>query len=260
MARFLSSFTTSFGDRAHTCGVVADWRDSNLEISQSEFAALAEAAYRPGAAAFGKIAVLRRDGIAVYQADTKQRVAPAFCGNATAAALLLLCANGESRSVVLAADARYEVNARVDGRTVAQTWLVPDAQVEQRTWRGHRVLILETLNRYALVVGPLPDGVDAETARRELLGDNIAAKLAVVSASSVAPALAFYNANGRHGAAPQTGLATVALAVRAVPWFAGFFAVEHALPAVSKTNDGRLAITMPTVAVDLSELPLPVAA
>jgi hypothetical protein len=256
LARIHASFTTCSGGRPHTCGVVADYRDSDLEISQLDFAALTDAAYRPDAAAFGKIAVLRRNGIAVYQADARGGIAPAFCGNATAAALCLLRGDGESESTVFGANAEYKVKASVNGRNVAQTWIVPESQVEERTWRGCRVLVLETLNHYALIAGPLPDGIDAETARRELLGTGLAAKLAVVSANN----LEFHNANGRHGAAPQTGLASIALAVRAVPWFADLVAGARTLPTVSESNDGRLAITMPAVAVDLSELPLPVAA
>lgn len=267
MARHHASFTTCHNDLPHTCGVVVDCRDGDDALSELELGALALAAHRPNAAAYGKVAVVRHDGIAVYQADPARGIAPAFCGNATAAAMRFVNADGESRNAVRgAAGVDYEVSAHIRGRAVSQTWIVPPANIQERMWRGRRALIVEMLNQYALVVGPLPDGISAETARLELLGPGLAAKLAVVADASRTPVVEFYNANGRHGAVPQTGVASVALAARSVPWFADLFGdrrIEYRtrggsavvdLPAVSPTRDGRLAISMPTVAVDLSEL------
>ena len=262
-----ASFTTRHDDLPHTCGVVVDCRDRNGELSELELGSLALAAHRPDAAAYGKVAIVRPDGISVYQADCARGVAPVFCGNATAAAMRFVNADGESRNAVLgAAGVDYEVSARINGRAVAQTWIVPQPIVEERVWRGRRALIVELLNRYAVLVGPLPEGISAETARLELLGPGLTSKLAVITGASGAPSVEFYNANGRHGAVPHTGLATVALGVRFVPWFAdliGDTRIEYRarggpawvdLPAVSTIRDDRLAISMPTVAVDLCEL------
>jgi hypothetical protein len=256
VALIQASFTTFVGDRPHTCGVVLDRRDAPHHPSQSELAAFRAAAHRPDARAFGKIAVLRQDGIAVYQAGSADRIAPVFCGNATAAALRFTRENGSLSSTIIGAGANHEARARVSAHGVAQTWLVPVPVVEQRAWREQRVLLLDTLNPYALIVGRLPEGVDADAARHELVGPGLATKLAVISPHSIE----FYNANGRHGAAPQTGLATMALAARAVPWFAELLLGMPSLPPITQIKDGRLAIEMPAVTVELRELALPQAA
>lgn len=267
VARHHASFTTCHNDVPHTCGVVVDCRDSDDGFSDFDFGALAVAAHRPDAAAYGKVAIVRQDGIAVFQADRERGIAPAFCGNATAAAMRFVNADGDSRNAVLgAAGVDYEVSARINGRTVSQTWVVPQAKIEERTWRGRPTLVVEMLNQYALVVGPLPEGVSAEAARYEILGASLTAKLAVVASADSTPVVEFYNANGRHGAVPQTGVASIALAARAVPWFADLFgdmrlayrtrtgSAVVELPAVESVCNGRVAITMPTVAVDLCEL------
>ena len=76
----------------------------------------------------------------------------------------------------------------------------------------------------------------------------------------------FHNSNGRHGGAPQTGLATIALATRSVPWLKDLFADgfvtypsqagprQAGLPATSPAAGGRIAVEMPTVAVELVPL------
>ena len=256
VALIQACFTTFVGDRPHTCGVVLDRREAVHTISQAELNAFAAAAHRPDARAFGKIAVLRQDGIAVYQAGPTDSTAPVFCGNATAAALRFMRDNGSLSSTIVGAGANHEARARVSASSVAQSWLVPVPVVEERIWRDQRVLLLDTLNSYALIVGRLPEGVDADAARHDLVGAGLATKLAVISPHMIE----FYNANGRHGAAPQTGLATMALAARAVPWFAELLLGMPSLPPITQTKDGRLAIEMPAVTVELRELALPQAA
>jgi len=255
VARIQASFTTYVGERAHTRGVVVDHRNTT-DLLPPEFSALALAAHRPEAIAFGKIAVVRGDGIAVMQTNLLGASAPVFCGNATAAALSLLCKDGACRSNVSADDKQYEVRARITGGRVTQTWLLPRTRVVERSWRERRVLLVDALNPYALVIGALPDGIDPEAARHELLGNTLAAKLAVITQHTIE----FYNTNGRHGAAPQTGIASMALAARLVPWFAEQMLGMPSLPAITEMKDGRLAIAMPSVTVELKSLALPVAA
>ena len=166
MARIQASFTTYVGERPHTGGIVIDRRNADGDLSALDFTAFARAAHRPDAIAFGKIAVVRRDGISVVQTNLLGATAQAFCGNATAAALSILCKDGTCRSTVSAGDKSYEVRARVSAGNVAQTWLVPRARVVERRWRERRVLLIDVLNPYALIFGTLPDGIDSETARR----------------------------------------------------------------------------------------------
>lgn len=256
MTRIQASFTTYIGERPHTCGVVVDRRQDARELSFSDVAKLAGVAHRPDAIAFGKIALVHRDSIAVTQTNLAGATAPVFCGNATAAALSLLREDGTCRSTVSANGNRYEVRARIAARRVTQSWLVPQPRVVERSWRERRVLLVDTLNPYALIIGTLPEGVDPEAARHELLGDGLAAKLAVISRHTIA----FYNTNGRHGAAPQTGIASMALAARAVPWFAEQLLGMPSLPPITEMKDGRLAVALPSVTVELSALTLPVAA
>lgn len=255
MAHIQASFTTFVGERPHTRGVVIDRRNA-AELQPPEFAALAGAAHRPEAIAFGKIAVVRGDGIAVVQTNLSGASAPVFCGNATAAALSFLCKDGSYRSNVVAGDKTYEVRARINARGVTQTWMLPRTRVIERSWRERRVLLVDALNPYALIIGTLPDGIAPEAARHELLGDTLAAKLAVITQHTIE----FYNTNGRHGAAPQTGIASMALAARLVPWFAEQMLGMPSLPAITEMKDGRLAIAMPSVMVELKSLALPVAA
>ncbi len=264
MVRVHASFVTRHDNRPHTCGIVVDGRDG--EGAFSDYAALSRAAHAPGAAAYGKVAIIRRDGIAAFQVGKGKALAPAFCGNATAAALLFLTGGREAQTRVIGAGAQHEVHARIDGQQVDQTWLLDEGGVEERTWEGRRVVVLSTLNPYALIVGGLPDGVGADAARRQLLGPGLTAKLAVVDGDGEAPIVDFYNANGRHGGVPQTGLASIALAARRVAWFAALFPGRRALhrthaglvprdvPEAEATADGRIAIAMPRVAVDLREM------
>ena len=256
MTQRQASFTTFVGERAHTCGVVVDCRDDAREFVASDLARLATAAHRADARAFGKVAVLRHDGVAVYQTDAGNNIAPVFCGNATAAALRFLHQRGSYSTTVRNDDLRHNVRARITANEVAQSWLVPRPEIKELRWRGQRVILIDTLNPYALIVGRLPDDTTAEAARNELVGAGLASKLAVIGQASIE----FYNANGRHGAAPQTGLATMALAARAVPWFAELLLGMPSLPPIAKNKDGRLAIAMPTVTVELRELALPQAA
>lgn len=256
MARLQASFTTYVGERPHTRGVVIDRRSGAYDLSTSELTSFAGAAHRPDAIAFGKIAIVGKDGIAVTQTNIAGASAPVFCGNATAAALSFLCKDGVCNSTVSAGDKSYEVRGRVKAGSVSQTWLLPRTRVVERWWRERRVLLVDVLNPYALINGTLPDGVDPETARRELLGETLAAKLVVITEHTIE----FYNTNGRHGAAPQTGIASMAIATRLVPWFAEQMLGMPSLPTITEVEDGRLAIAMPSVTVELAALALPVAA
>src|SRR6185436_20430360 len=124
VTRIQASFTTYVAERPHTRGVVVD-RRSAPELSPHEFAALAGAAHRPDAIAFGKIAIIEQDRVAVTQTNLAGASAQVFCGNATAAALSFLCKDGTCHATVSADDKSYEVRARVTARRVTQNWMLP---------------------------------------------------------------------------------------------------------------------------------------
>jgi hypothetical protein len=264
----ISSFLTHDGGRPLTCGIIADHRREDVDPRTMDLRELALLAGRNAdACAYGKVVVIGRHGVFTFQATPDGATAPVFCGNSTAAALGSLGAVGSIRTQVHgAAGQPYEVSARVDGGAIAQTWKVPAATPDERAWRGCRVLFLPALNDYALVFGDLPAGTSPEDARRELLGGDPACKLAIVGGGAGDATVTFYNSNGRHGGAPQTGLATIALATRSVPWLADFFPDgvvtypaaggprQAALPATAPAGHGTIAVDMPTVAVDLAPL------
>ncbi|MGE0668971.1 MAG: hypothetical protein AB7O49_20660 [Sphingomonadales bacterium] len=259
------NFLTHDGGRPLTCGVIADRRREPVNGAPLDLDGLARlTAAIPGACAYGKVVVIDRHAISTFQATAEGTAAPVFCGNSTAAAIGCMGGSGDLRTRVHGvAGHPYQVHARIDGAVVAQTWLLPAATPRERDWRGRRVVFLPALNDYALVFEGLPEHISPEAARQELLGADPACKLAVVGAGPE-PAVAFYNSNGRHGGAPQTGLATIALAARTVPWLAELFAggaVSYetadgvrlaALPATSISPGGQVAVELPTVSVDIA--------
>ena len=252
-----------------TYGIVADRRDAVADMTAQEFRDLALGANRDASAcAYGKVAIIGPGGISTFQTNVKGDVSPVFCGNSTAAAIGRLGVAGDMVTKVHGVALEpYEVAAHADGDRVTQTWMVPPAPVEERSWRGRTVLLIRALNDYAILLGPLPSGISPEAARRELLGPDHASKLAVIDAAAEIPVVAFYNSNGKHGGAPQTGVATIALAARSVPWLDRLFADGSLtysmqdgartcpLPAMSAAGD-RLAVVMPCVAVSLIPLAL----
>ena len=267
MTGIISTFLTHDGGRPLTFGIIADWRRERVDPRTMDLRDLALLASRNAdACAYGKVVVLGRQGIFTFQATPDGGTAPVFCGNSTAAAISFLGGGKQRATVYGAENIPYEVAARIDGGAISQTWMVPATSPEERTWRDCRAVFLPALNDYALVFGDLPSGIDPEAARCELLGADPACKLAIVSGSGPDAIVEFHNSNGRHGGAPQTGLATIALATRSVPWLGSFFADgfvtyrsqartrRAALPATSPAAAGRISVEMPTVAVDLMPL------
>lgn len=267
MTGIVSTFLTHDGGRPLTFGVIADRRHEHVDPRTMDLRDMALLAGRNAdACAYGKVVVIGRRGIFTFQATPDGGTAPVFCGNSTAAAIGCVGGGAQRTKVHGVANSPYEVSARIDGGAIAQTWMVPAAAPEERVWRGCRVVFLPALNDYALVFGDLPAGVSPEAARRELLGADPACKLAIVGGSGPDAVVEFHNSNGRHGGAPQTGLATIALATRSVPWLEGFFATgvvtypsqtgprQARLPVTSPAAGGRIAVEMPTVSVDLVPL------
>lgn len=261
-------FLTQDEGRPRTYGLVVDRRQQDVgeaTLDLRDLAALAND--HPGVCAFGKIALLADEGIHTFQINRHGEHGVVFCGNSTAAALACLNGNGELRTALFGmADAPYEVAAQSAGGAIAQTWTLPASRIEERDWRGRRTLALHALNHYVLILGDLPAGICPEAARQELLGPSVGGKLAVISDDEDAATVHFYNSNGRHGAVPQTGIASVALAAREIGWLAQRFADgfltyiadgeprRAALPPIVDAEDGRLRLRMPDIEVVLSPL------
>lgn len=261
-------FLTHDENNPLTFGLVIDRRDAATVVPADGLAEFVEMARAfPAACAYGKIAVVAPDGIHTFQAGARGQTIPVFCGNSTAAALVSMQQDGEIVSAVHGlAKAPYKVCASTFGGTATQSWTLPDCAIEEREWQARRVLVVRALNDYALVVGDLPSGIEPDDARREILGTALGGKLALIANRDGPPTVEFHNANGRHGAVPQTGLATIALAARHLPWLGEMFASGELvyqtrrgtrtamLPAIVQSSCGGLQFEMPTIAVKLKAL------
>lgn len=257
-------FLTHEEGKPRTYGVIVDQRH---EPSFPDLGAIRElgamANDYSGVCAFGKVAVLRRDGVYTYQVTQKGDSFPAYCGNSTAAAIASLGTDSEVIALFGPATTPYEVSPRIVGNSISQKWILPPGHVAGREWRGRRALFLRTLNHYAIVFDGLPEDVSPEDARKELLGPNIVGKLAVISGSENCRTVRFFNSNGEHGAAPQTGLAALALAARSPAWQGERIPgggitclVDKApqlirLPLICDVSSGLIELNMPTIDVVL---------
>lgn len=215
-------------------------------------------------AAYGKLAVLTKRYIAVFQEATGEAPVPVWCGNATAAGLLTKYRqDGHKRTVCMQVHGRsatLRVKGRVEDDQVEQDWLVQTPVVSEFNWRGKRGARIDALNPYAFIEGPLPPQLTGEQARRELVGDGLDAKLAIINPVTTVPAVTFFNSNGQHGAAPQTGLASMAITALYVEWFARLIesGIEfqtrvgpriERLPKVRLEGKGSVSVQMPATRV-----------
>lgn len=258
-------FLTLDGAKPRTFGVVVDLRSQVDPLSMPHLPDFAQIACdHPGAYAFGKIAILAGDGIHTFQATADGEVESAFCGNSTAAAIRAMQTEGPLKaSLYGTATEPYGLSARVAGDLVEQTWLFPAPAVHTRDWQGRKVITLRSVNDYAILFGNLPDGMSAQAAREELVGSSPATKLAVVAETGDQPLVEFYNSNGRHGSAPLTGLAAIALAARSLPWVQSCFPTGElkcnaasgersvSLPVIGSSSQDQVSLEFGQVAVSL---------
>jgi hypothetical protein len=261
-------FKTHRDGFALTTGLVVDRRTRRDGAPHDELADLAGIANAGShACAFGKIAVIAADGIHSFQVMPDGRISPVFCGNSTAAAIRSLGLTADHVSRVHGPGAiTYPLLARATGDTISQNWTVPPPIPEQIIWRGRRVVLIRTLNDYAIVLGDLAGQASPHSAREELLGLLGSAKLAVVEPQADAPLVRFYNANGRHGAAPQTGLGSIALAAAQIDWLGEMFAPGQVsfmtsegmrttrLPALRSLASGAIELSLDPIAVEIAAL------
>lgn len=257
-----------------TAGIVLDRRGSRDVIPRNglaDIAALANA--NSDACAYGKIAVIADDGLHAFQVMPDGRLSPAFCGNSTAAAIACMDIPSDLLTRVHGpASNAYSVSARLQRQTVSQTWFLPQPVIEEIDWHGSTVLLIRALNDYAIVMGRLPQSTCPEQARTQLLGEAGCGKLAVIEDGANTPFVSFFNTNGQHGAAPQTGLASIALAAMSVDWFdrvvpdrrvafrtrVGLRAVD--LPGLRRAEPGIHELEIGPIAVDITPFQAVIAA
>ncbi len=259
------AFQTLVDGRPRTCGVIVDLREDDRAINFNKLQSLATVAmHNQLASAGGKVAVIRSESISVMQTSVSEKVTPVWCGNATAAAAFYTGNLGESRFVVHGPSRKcYHADIRIKENKVEQNWVVTLDKVVECIWRDRRVVFASFLNEYAIVEGPLPNDITPEDARCELVGNCLHAKLAVVSLVGGYPIVEFFNSNGKHGAAPQTGLATIAVAMRSTRWLKSLFRdhlvsyrttsgiyIEN-IPVTSAVTNRSICVKMPAVTVEI---------
>lgn len=260
------TFATWVGNDLRTCGVVIHrpaHQAANLDDLDLDSFARA-AAGRDGASARGKVVLVGWDGALVLQTSPVASPEPVACGNGIAAVAQLPGFGRTPIKVFGRSGKVFEATLISRGSSVAQTWTMASPTYCEDSWRGRSVLRLDVLNPYAILEGPIPAGVTPEQARQTLVGEQLSAKLAVVEPSPTGALVSFYNAGGAHGAAPMTGLVTLAIAARLSPWAANVFTdgktsyrtkaglVTEPLLAVSGEVGGPVSVSMPTVWVRLS--------
>jgi hypothetical protein len=219
------------------------------------------------ATARGKVVLLEGDARGrVFQVRQRQATVVA-CGNATAAAAAVIAHTDGPSSVSFLVDAPgviARVTARVVGtptwRCVEQDWEV-DAEpiLSFVDLAGEQVPWVRFLNDYLILKTSsllTPEEV-LRFAEHDLKIPGLRAKVAVVHPGAP-PFLRFYGCNGLHGAAPLTGLSTVALAAARLPWLGALTecgVIRHPggsdrLPKVMPT-EGRTVIDFGAVDVRL---------
>ena len=256
-------FQTYMGGTPRTCGVILKANKTNFSIHGDLHWAKRWAHHNNRAAASGKIVLHGLNNhLRVFQSHHRGPVKPVWCGNATAAAALY---SGASHFTVHGPNEKsYEIEAGTSGLTVAQYWIVDETDTKSIRWREMRVGLVDTLNKYAIIEGPLGD-IEPEEARRELVGEDPDAKLAVVSPGSDGVEVSFYNAGGLHGAAPQTGLASLTIAAARswlgelipdlrVVYYTQNKRICEKLPSIDSAGHKLLRIGMPAVQVELNSI------
>ena len=269
MAGNIHVFETRQRGNLRTFGVLLNQPDRlAADFSAFELPRIARLALsRHEASARGKIAILGADGLLVLQADSQGGILPALCGNATAAAAHLMPqAEGELTLIEPGGDRYVSAYVRTGAR-VMQSWKVKAPVVTEFTWRGRSCVRVEGLNSYVVVIGNLPGDMTAEVCMANLMEGRPNAKMAVLEHGALRGAVAFHNISGRHGAAPFTGLASLAIAASAVPEVAAHFGDSmvtfqtsrgletRCLPIIDSAPDGYLRIELPGVEACLTQVP-----
>lgn len=183
-----------------------------------------------------------------------------FCGNSVAASAALIQKfrhKSEFNLEYVCGDVRINVGASVSRHDqllrVEQEWQA-DCPIDAIEATDSKEIRFDFFNDYLVVKGPVDDLEGLF--KREILDRDLNSKLAVIFPGTSMPVVHFYNCNGLHGAAPQTGLATLAILRHKVDWIGEILSgseirtqsSEELLPEI-EVADSAIRFIMPAVDV-----------
>lgn len=244
---------------------ISDWTEESI----LELARIVEVErFPPGASAHGKVFLLQdprehaQPDFACFQ-TTPAAAGRVYCGNSIAAAGAFcpsLLDRSQDLSLNVIADGpafRADTHAVPVGEDwqVEQSWTLSGRPTLQEIgWRGGKAVRCTGINEYLVIPhhGLNPGDIDGWVSSA-----GPADRLAVIDPSSDPPRVTFYNPNGRHGAAPQTGLVALALAAQEVPWVGQALVLqivvtprgEERLPGIRIGDEGGVVVIPPPTVV-----------
>jgi len=256
-------FQTYEGQRPRTCGVIV--KDAVLSSDRIRYLSRLAFCY-PLSAAAGKLVAFDGSMIRTYQIDAQQTTTvPVYCANATAAALMF--ADAQQATACGPDGEFYQIEGEIDKKklAVSQSWIFESGpKVTSHKWEGIEITIVDFLNWYMLIQGPLPNRITPTIVLQEMVGTRPTAKLALINKEGL---VEFYCLrSGRHGATPLTGLATIAIAAeQGVKWLSRFLKsptityweassgreIFGKLPSISNCYGSGIRINLPARGVKL---------
>lgn len=226
------------------------------------------------AAAYGKVffavrAQESRPKIFVYQIREAHGEL-VFCGNSVAAAALLFAERSNTTTPtfdVLGPSGELTIEATVilrsnDLSTVGQIWHVAIPEVSGSLILERPAASCKLLNDYIILKGPVDTTNISEAFS---LTTKLDKKVVVLEDADPIPKVYFYNCNGLHGAAPQTGLATLSLSLPQIPWLQDIFRGRNQLQTPSSVetlpevtyHSAQASVCLPEVNVHLEYVAKP---
>jgi hypothetical protein len=249
-----------------------DWRE-NQALTINKLFGYNENKYL--AAAKGKVFFLKidKDSGSINNScfQVKDDVAKeVFCGNSTAASTAVISRflhkQSEFKFKFICYGSCLEIKAKItpiEGMmNVSQIW---ETDINRATFQeviieNRRGIRFDLFNDYLFLKGPV-DNLEA-IIKKHALNGNIDKKLAIIYAGDTLPQVQFYNCNGLHGAAPQTGLASLAILTTKIDWINELFPDRklstpssiESLPNVTNFSENNYSIIMPDVDVRLTKI------
>ena len=193
-----------------------------------------------------------------------------FCGNSTAASSAVICRFLHKNSkikfkyhcegVCLDISASAILNERLVN--ISQVWEtnISQAILQEIKIEDKDAVKFNLFNDYIFLKGPV-DNLE-RLIKNEVLTGDINKKLAIIYPGEDLPHVQFYNCNGLHGAAPQTGLASLAILINKVEWINEIFknkklstpSSTEIIPNIEQRDDYNISIIMPDVDVQLTKI------
>ncbi len=274
-----AAFATTRGGVLRTVGLccVLPARSPKLEQWSASDAQAVSRLFDPfpenrKAAARGKLVLIDQGGDANgYRAlcyQVKDNSAEAvWCGNSMSATAALLARHGgksdftfDVLSQNVPAKARARVTQKGHRYAVQEEWAFDQrADVEHKTVNGFEAVQCTFLNPYLVLKAPIATDASKIFTDFAAIHGPQQSRVLVVDPSTTPCGAYFYNCNGRHGAAPMTGLITLGYLRTQVKWIADAIkndeimtpsGVEY-VPEVSLQGAKGVAATLPDVDVEL---------